>query len=185
MRTNKSSRHRRRLIQSRRGDKEHDIVKRLQRAAEHAARDFTARIRITEMAGVACISRGHFSRKFKKKLGFSPREYLLKGRIAKSQALLAQTADSLAEVAFLCGYSSQSAFTTAFKKISGTTPARFRAKHTLAAGNDYVGCPMRLLVCKDVTSSVPEDPEAMHQIQDHRPVDHSEPAPIARDNAGA
>ncbi|MFS2317856.1 AraC family transcriptional regulator ligand-binding domain-containing protein [Maricaulis sp. D1M11] len=43
-----------------------------------------------------------------------------------AERLLRQTDYALAEIAFLTGYSEQSTFTRAFKRLSGQTPARYR-----------------------------------------------------------
>jgi AraC-like DNA-binding protein len=43
-----------------------------------------------------------------------------------AEGLLRDAGTSLAEIAFLTGFSDQSAFTRAFKRWTGTTPARFR-----------------------------------------------------------
>ncbi len=46
-----------------------------------------------------------------------------------SERLLSQTDFELAEIAFLTGYSEQSTFSRAFKRLHGQTPASFRREH--------------------------------------------------------
>jgi AraC-like DNA-binding protein len=46
-----------------------------------------------------------------------------------AQSLLASTGHGLADVAFLTGFADQTAFTRAFKRWTGQTPAAFRAGH--------------------------------------------------------
>jgi AraC-like DNA-binding protein len=49
-----------------------------------------------------------------------------------AEGLLRDDAHALAEIAFLTGFSEQSAFTRAFKRWTGTTPARYRRARTRA-----------------------------------------------------
>lgn len=137
------------------------------------------------MANVAAFSRHHFSRMFKQTLGISPREYLFRGRIAKSQALLVQTTDSVAEIAFLCGYNSQSAFTTAFRKMTGTTPARFRRANAKDAGDEYVDCPLRVHQRAVIEALAQAAPAATSQSLGHLPADRTAPGPIDPGSGGA
>lgn len=60
--------------------------------------------------------------------GVSYRELLEQARHETAAALLTVPRHSLAEVAFLTGFSDQSAFTRAFKRWSGMTPAAFRER---------------------------------------------------------
>ncbi|MEM6988059.1 MAG: helix-turn-helix transcriptional regulator, partial [Pseudomonadota bacterium] len=46
-----------------------------------------------------------------------------------AEGLLREDDHSLADIAFLTGFSEQSAFSRAFKRWSGVTPARFRREH--------------------------------------------------------
>jgi AraC-like DNA-binding protein len=43
-----------------------------------------------------------------------------------AESLLTTTGHSIADIAFLTGFSDQTAFTRAFKRWTGTTPAAFR-----------------------------------------------------------
>lgn len=60
------------------------------------------------------------------KPGLTFQSLLEKSRQQMAEGLLQQTRYSLAEVAFLTGFSEQSAFTRAFKRWAGCTPASFR-----------------------------------------------------------
>ena len=47
-----------------------------------------------------------------------------------AESLLTTSHHSIADVAFLTGFSDQTAFTRAFKRWTGTTPAAFRGRET-------------------------------------------------------
>ncbi len=49
-------------------------------------------------------------------------------RLELAQSLMGETSYSLAEIAFLTGFSEQSAFTRAFKRWVGKTPGAFRSE---------------------------------------------------------
>jgi AraC family transcriptional regulator len=53
--------------------------------------------------------------------------------VEKAQELLRDTELPLADIALACGFSSQSRLTTAFRRATGFTPARYRKG---AAGGD-------------------------------------------------
>ncbi|MEM8750797.1 MAG: AraC family transcriptional regulator [Pseudomonadota bacterium] len=88
--------------------------------------------RLSESFGMADVARHvgltefHFSRCFKKASGVSPHQYLLDRRISKARDLLANSDEPLSGVAYDCGFSSQSHFTSAFGKKMGVTPGEFR-----------------------------------------------------------
>ncbi|WP_201401941.1 helix-turn-helix transcriptional regulator [Kaistia sp. 32K] len=84
------------------------------------------RICMTELAGVANMSRFHFSRVFKAAVGLTPARYLLERRVAMAAALLVAGHMSIAEVGYRSGFSSQQHFTTAFRSVMGSTPGRHR-----------------------------------------------------------
>ncbi|WP_202978861.1 helix-turn-helix domain-containing protein [Halomicronema hongdechloris] len=54
----------------------------------------------------------------------TPHRYLLKRRIEKATHFLNQ-GDTIAQVAYLFGFSDQSHFTHVFKQIKGMTPKQF------------------------------------------------------------
>ncbi|MDY6898424.1 MAG: helix-turn-helix transcriptional regulator, partial [Cyanobacteriota bacterium] len=58
--------------------------------------------------------------------GYSFQNLVDESRRQLAEQLLQQTDYSLAEVAFMTGFSEQSAFTRAFKRWAGQTPRSFR-----------------------------------------------------------
>lgn len=74
------------------------------------------------------LSPYYFIRFFKKKTGFTPHQYVLNARIDMARYLLANTELSIKEICFRTGFSNESAFSTAFKKATGISPAQYRRK---------------------------------------------------------
>ena len=89
---------------------------------EHLAR----RIRVIELAQVACLSPSHFHAQFKDSVGLTPHQYLLKTRLDHAARLLRESPLPLVRIAEECGFSSQSALTTAMRRYLGLTPKRLR-----------------------------------------------------------
>ena len=90
--------------------------------AEHMAR----RITVVELAQVACLSPSHFHAQFKDSVGLTPHQYLLKTRLDHAARLLRESPLALVRIAEECGFSSQSALTTAMRRYMGLTPKRLR-----------------------------------------------------------
>ncbi len=78
------------------------------------------------MAGLMGASRSMFSERFVDVLGVSPLRYLTDLRMRVAAQLLEQESTSVTSVAYRVGYSSQAAFTRAFKRVIGTSPAAHR-----------------------------------------------------------
>lgn len=90
---------------------------------DHLGDDLTLDV-IAEKAG---YSPYHFSRMFLAHTRRSVIEYLRGRRLVRgARRLLAEPDLRLVDLAFDCGFDSQGAFTRAFKRMFGTTPARFR-----------------------------------------------------------
>ena len=64
---------------------------------------------------------------FKKKEGVTLHKYILHQRLIKSYELVNTTTKSLEEIAVICGFSSQSHLSTAFKKEYGISPGKLRS----------------------------------------------------------
>jgi AraC family transcriptional regulator len=56
----------------------------------------------------------------------SPINYITRQRIERAKRLLAETELPISEIALRTGFSSQSHFTTSFRRLAGVTPSSFR-----------------------------------------------------------
>lgn len=81
---------------------------------------------LADLAARAQLSPYHFARAFKSSTGETPRAYVERLRVERAEGLMRDTALPLADIALACGFSSQSRFTTAFRRATGFTPARYR-----------------------------------------------------------
>lgn len=89
---------------------------------ERLAEDVT----IDALADVARLSPFHFVRAFKQSFGDPPHRYLMARRIERAQALLADPGRSVTEIAMNVGYAGPSAFSAAFRRMTGCTPRDYR-----------------------------------------------------------
>lgn len=64
---------------------------------------------------------------FRRVLGVSVNEYLLRYRLAQALHLLADSDAPILDIAFACGFGSASRFYGVFRERTGTTPRQFRA----------------------------------------------------------
>lgn len=84
-------------------------------------------LHLGKMSKALSLSPGYISREFSKyfnSLSFG--EYIRKLRIDKSKELLDLGTHSLAEIAYLTGFSDQSHFIRVFKKDTGVTPSKYQ-----------------------------------------------------------
>lgn len=77
---------------------------------------------LAERAG---MSRSVFALKFKATVGTSPMEYLTRWRMLLAGDRLGNSADPISVIALSLGYCSESAFSTAFKRVMGCSPRQF------------------------------------------------------------
>jgi AraC-like DNA-binding protein len=77
---------------------------------------------LAERAG---MSRSTFALRFKETVGASPLEYLTRWRMLLAADRLENSSDSISVIALSLGYESESAFSTAFKRVTGRSPRRY------------------------------------------------------------
>ena len=95
-------------------------------AAIHSMHDNPAhRWTIEELAKRAGMSRSTFALKFKQTVGESPIEYLTRWRMLLAGDKLANSSDHISVIALSLGYESESAFSTAFKRVMGCSPRQY------------------------------------------------------------
>ncbi len=84
-------------------------------------------VRLSEMAALVNMSEPSFSRFIKRRTGYNFIDCLNNIRIsAASRRLIDEPANTIAEIAFKCGFNNLSNFNRIFKKYKGYTPHDFR-----------------------------------------------------------
>ena len=105
-------------------------ARRLRRITDFIDTHLNENLTIAMLANEACLSPFHFARAFKAATGAAPHRYLTDRRIDHARRLIEQGRLPLAEIAELCGFSSQAHLTRWFKRIVGTTPHEYRTNRS-------------------------------------------------------
>lgn len=80
---------------------------------------------VADLAREAALSRSGFHERFQSAVGMAPMEYLTAWRLAVAKDLLRKREGSVGEIARKVGYRSASAFSVAFTRDVGVSPARY------------------------------------------------------------
>ena len=80
---------------------------------------------LQELAEQACMSRSSFAQKFKQTVGASPIKYLTRWRMLSVGDRLTNSTNSISVIALSLGYESESAFSTALKRVTGCSPRQY------------------------------------------------------------
>jgi AraC-like DNA-binding protein len=81
---------------------------------------------LEELARAAAMSRTTFAERFRSVAGVPPLTYLLNWRMRLAEQALRDDDTSLSALAHSLGYTSDSAFSNAFKRVNGIAPRRYR-----------------------------------------------------------
>jgi AraC family transcriptional regulator, alkane utilization regulator len=100
------------------------------RALQRVHADPARRWIVDDLARAAGTSRTVLAERFGAVIGQSPIEYVTGWRMQLAAERIRHTGDSLAAIAADIGYESEAAFNRAFKRVTGTTPGRWRAGAT-------------------------------------------------------
>lgn len=90
--------------------------------------NISEKINIRHLADIAGMTEWNFFSLFKSKYQISPHRYILDCRLAKAKAMLQDTDNAIAQIAYECGFSSQSHLTTSFKQHFDETPGQYRKR---------------------------------------------------------
>lgn len=84
---------------------------------------------LLELATISGMSRAGFSKKFREVTGLTPLLYLTNWRMRLASKSLRYTRESVKLICFKLGYSSESTFSSAFKRVYGVAPRIYRDQH--------------------------------------------------------
>lgn len=104
----------------------HLAPQRFKQVLEFIDANFDKPLSISDLAAVAEVGSSYFPRLFRQVTGLTPYQFVLNQRIKQAMKLLANQQLSIAEIALTVGFANQSHFTTAFRKVNGTTPNAYR-----------------------------------------------------------
>jgi AraC family transcriptional regulator len=99
------------------------------RAKEMLLGSLDDKLSVSDIAQACGLSRSYFIRAFHDTLGQTPHQWLMKQRVDRACGLLAQGAQSLADIAAGCGFADQSHFTRVFSQHLGCPPGTWRRLH--------------------------------------------------------
>ena len=102
----------------------------LSRVKQYIYGNLAGKIHTADLARLCNLSESHFYQKFRENIGISPYQYVIDQRIKAASSMILESDKLITEICFTLGFSSQSAFTTIFKKKTGMSPTEFRRKHS-------------------------------------------------------
>jgi YesN/AraC family two-component response regulator len=93
---------------------------------EYVNNNYMNRITLNDVSEHVSFSVSYLSRMFKEEKGISLTSYINDVRIRAAKMLVKQSDISLSQAAYLCGFDDQSYFSKVFKKMTGTSPGKYR-----------------------------------------------------------
>ena len=106
----------------------------VRRAVDYIEEHLGAKMTTEDIAAAIGLSKSHFSRAFKSSLASSPMTYVAARRVERAKLMMISSAESLAEVALICGFADQSHLNRQFRRLVGVTPGQWRRSSTQAPG---------------------------------------------------
>lgn len=110
-----------------------DYAARIARVVDHIAANLDAPLDLERLAEVACFSPYHFHRIYRGIRGETPDQTVRRLRLHRAAVSLTRSDAPLAQIAAGAGYSSVEAFSRAFARSYGRTPAAYRTERRLAS----------------------------------------------------
>lgn len=106
-----------------------DDSRRILKVKNFISKNYMDELRLPELALLAGMSSSAFSRFFKLHTGRNISEYIIDLRLGYAARMLVDTAKSISEIGFDCGFNNLSNFNRIFKKKKGCSPSEFRESY--------------------------------------------------------
>lgn len=106
------------------------LSKQIQDCCNYIELNVEEKFSIADLAARAGYTEYYLSRKFKEETGTSLNHYISIAKVERAKLLLTITGDSIQAVAERLHFCSRSYFSEAFRKITGTSPAKYRKDYT-------------------------------------------------------
>lgn len=112
--------------------KDNIISLHIRKCIDHIYEDLSGGLSAKELADFTDLNVTYLSKLFKQETGKTIKAYVTSAKIDTAQNLLRYSRLSCFEISASLGYSSQSAFTYAFRRLTGMTPMKYREKYYAA-----------------------------------------------------
>ncbi len=106
-----------------RDDEKHST---LTNALRYIGSNYSANIRISDLADTEHLSVSRFNYLFKEQMGMPPSKYILTLRMSSAKELLRSTDLPVKQIGIMCGYDDPHFFSKTFKGFYGISPAEYR-----------------------------------------------------------
>lgn len=101
-------------------------ILRIGEVLSHIEKHFTEPVRVSHLARLAHMSESSLLRTFRRVMGTSPLDHVIRVRIGKAMELLQHEEVRVTEAAFQCGFRDSNYFARQFRKVTGRTPRQFQ-----------------------------------------------------------
>jgi AraC family transcriptional regulator len=98
-----------------------DAVHRIERSAHEL-------LSLTDLSREVAMSPYHFLRTFRSIVGMTPHQFILRTRLHAAAVSLRRSDDTIAAIAFACGFNDLSTFNHRFRRFVGVSPSAYRAR---------------------------------------------------------
>ncbi len=109
-----------------------DYIIDIEKVIEYIESHLDGKLNLEQVAEASHYSKYHLHRMFAETVGMTIHDYIQRRQMTEAAKLLVFSDKPIIEVAFICGYESQQAFSSAFKLMYKMPPAEYREK-----GNYY------------------------------------------------
>jgi len=107
---------------------------RMERVCDHIHQHLTEDIDRTQLAKLAHLSEGAFSRFFRSRTGKTVPEYINEVRIGRACRMIAEDRQNITDIALDCGYRNLANFNRRFREVAGCTPREYRSQMRTMGG---------------------------------------------------
>jgi AraC family transcriptional regulator len=101
--------------------------RRLQELRAYVEQHLSSPLHLPQLASLAGSSVRQFARAFKESTALTPHQFVLRRRIERAKTLLTESCLTVSDIAAACGFASTSRFTSAFRRVTRSTPTAYRA----------------------------------------------------------
>lgn len=107
-------------------ERQQKLSSKIQKALKYIDDNYISDVNLDVASERACMSKYHFSRKFRESVGCTFQDYLITLRIEKAKKMLSDEKFSITDIALAVGYNDLSNFERMFKKVLNCTPSHYR-----------------------------------------------------------